>query len=401
MKSQKTSFWKSLATSAILGISALASNLHAEQAKPIENSEPKYSVRLRLENNSGEQLNVFRSTLGVAPFNEKGYNKGQEFLRIYNFTGRQNKKSVEYTNWGFSLPQFKIGDLENTVTLFGLTGDRNGFGVQTKHTLGKWDLFLNTEKETLKDGDSKRIGLGLDYNAGGDINPGIGFDRVETAKGITNYMFGKVVVNVTNTDQIGAGLSLASGFDKTNTLATYYMHHGPNEKWGTRTRTCYDWNNETDSSGLSFESIIVERPTFSRNASGPAVVGRSQGDLMSKQIVDAANLAIERVPLADRSKGGIISRVAGNFRDKAGIKSGYLEGDLGYSFKENDGIKPSAYGFYRTDFSDVKANEKKIIGASALFYIGKNWCIETTYNHPVSGNVKPSAYLGVQYIKTF
>jgi len=402
MKS-KTSFkqkLRNIAGAGLIGLAALTSNVKAQEIKPVENPQSEYSIRLRTESDSGEQTRFFKNTFGIAPFSKKGHQKYDEFVRIYNLTGEQKGEHMDYTAWGLISPEFNLGDLENSVSIFGLSGDRKGIGFQSKHSLDKWDLYLNAEKEKLLGKDSTRIGFGVDYNFGEKFNPGIGFDRVKTSKGITDYVFGKLVVNATDTDQYGVGIRVASGADETHKIGVYYMHHGKEEPSGSRTRFYYDWNNETDFRGMSFESIIVENPTFSKSGSGPALVGRNQNYLFSKQLFESAPLVVERAPLGERARNGWVNRIAGNFKDNAGENSGYLEGNLGYTFKPDEsGIKPSLIGIYKHVFSEKE--DCDYIGASALLHFNKNFCLEATYTQPISGDGKPKAYVSACWIKSF
>ena len=178
------------------------------------------------------------------------------------------------------------------------------------------------------------------------------------------------------------------------------MHYGKEKPLGARTRIRYDWNNETDFRTVDFESIIAENPTFSKNGSGPWIVGRNQSDMYSAQLFNAPTLKIEGSPVGARARHGIAGRIKGSFKDKAGENSGYLLGEAGYTFKGDRGIQPNLTGFYRRDVSEK--GDRDYVGASALLFAPfKRICFEATYQHPISGGDKPKTYFGLSWVKRF
>jgi hypothetical protein len=383
---------------ALIGITALTSNVKAEskpietptQNKPVETPTQDYSARLRTEVDAGEGTTFFKNTLGITKFDEKGYNKFNEFFRAYNFTGEQNGQHIDYTNLGAILPRFSIGSLENEVAIFGMVGDKEAKGFQSRHFFDGLTFTANAETLDQKGENPGRIGAGADYKIG-NLTPGLGMDRINNSKGITDYFTNYLIIDAAKTDLIGLTSKLASGDEDKNCVGALYLHYGPQETWGTRTRGTYSWDNNEDSRAFSFQSIINQNPAFSR-ASGALLVGRTLGETFSSQLYsEIPPFNIERTPLGERSRGGWGIGIDGTFKDVAGKESGYLKTEIVHT-ASSDNWRRSFSGFYETSYGLQK---DKCVGASIFLGKGKNLDFEVIYKHPIQGDKNPSVYFSL------
>lgn len=378
-----------------LGLAALTGSASADTQK----TDLGYLFRTRTEVVNQGDSTSFKNTLGISPYSEK-HSNFSEFFRAYEFTGKANGESddMNYTNWGLNLPDFSVGGVDNSVSVFGLTGDRQGLGIQSVHDIGNTNLVLNLEKENQLGRDSKRIGFGVDQRLNDKLVAGIGYDEVKTSEGKTKYFLGKITLDASKTDQMGIGFSIKDfEGNKTNSIGGHWLHYGKDEKWGTRTRVKYDWDNQTDFKGISFESIVAQNPAFSKPCAY-WIVGRDQNEMYSAELFAAPQLVVEREPLADRVRdSGWAAEIKGNIREQEGERSGYVKTDIGYTFKRNkSGIRSSFTGFYRNDVSELNNDS---VGASALIDIGSNFRIETSHEVPSQGESR--TYCSAQAIWEF
>lgn len=389
VNAKELSWWKALGIAA-LGSLKLASMAPAQEAKPVETLIPSYSTRLRTEVDFGENTTFFKNTLGIAPYSAE-HNKLNEIFRAYNYTGEKDGEHIDYTSWGGIFPRFKTGNLENEISVFGMDGDNQAIGFQSRHFLNKLIFTTNAETVDQKGENPTRIGAGIDYTYG-KFTPGIGIDRVNNTKGITDYFTGKLMVDITKTDLVTMTLRLASGAEEKNRVGGVYMHYGNEETLGTRTRAFYEWNNQTDSREINFESIITQNPAFSK-ASGTLLAGRGLGESYSLQLYDEIlPWKIERVPLGDRSRGGWGLGISGSIKEVAGNESGSIKTEVVHTASLTDKLRRSISGFYRTG---IGTNEDRSVGASVLVGKGKNFDLEIGYEHPIQGEKNPAVYFSL------
>lgn len=367
----KNKIRNTITTGTLLLGSLFGGQVLAEEAKPVS-TEALCSTRLRSETNINQQ-DSHKFTFELADCKEGKH--GDEYFRLYNFT------DPDYTALGFKLPSLKFGELESIVTAFGTFGDKKGIGIEAINNFDKYTLTLNAET-----GDATRLGAGLDYKLSDKWTIGAAFDTVNNGER-TNQQLAKIIYDASKTDQFGAGyvLSETEG-DKTNSLGAFWCHY--NDSWGTRTRVKYDFGDNQRKVG--FDSIIAQNPTFSAGSS-PWIVGRNIGDMYNLSVVENA-LAPERVPLGDRTKGGLVGEVQGSFDLEN--DSEWIRGDLGYRFqRDNWDVTPIVFGKYDSVNSDS-------VGASVLLHpkkvLGGNICIEATYTHPLESG-DDDLYLGIQF----
>lgn len=342
MKPKKQSLWKTLAVSAVATLAGIVGSASGTGSGTLSNPvtaenflKNNYSIRTRIEHTESEDEHLAKATIGIAPVNGN-YNRFREIFRSYHFNGEQNGKDIDWDSWGLIIPRFKAGYLENSISIFGESGDKQGIGMEGITSLGKLDLYLNVEDSFSS--DSRRLGVGFEHGFGETWNFGAGIDKIDTPNGNTDYWSGKAVWNMDNNHQVGAGLRLANNDVGTNRLGTYFMRHG-NIKWGNRSILIYDWKNGSEN--IYFKSTLAENPTFSKNGSGPAFVGRNQGYILSPHVINSPVTTIEPPTVVERSKKGLVFKVAGNINTTKKRK-GWISGEAGYQFG-NFGI----YGSYK------------------------------------------------------
>ncbi len=348
MKPKKQSLWKTLAVGAVATLAAIVGSASGAGSGTLSNPvtaenflKNNYSVRTKIEHTEGEDEHLTKSTIGIAPVDGK-YNRFREIFRSYHFNGEQNGKDIDWDSWGLIIPRFKVENLENSISVFGESGDKKGIGMEGITSLGKLDLYLNVEDSFSS--DSRRLGVGFEHGFGETWNFGAGIDKINTLKGDTDYLSGKAVWNIDDNHQVGAGLKLADNNIGTNRLGTYFMEYG-DIKWGTRSILIYDWKNGYEN--ISFKSTIAENPTFSKNGSGPAWVGRNQGYILSPHVLNSPVTTIEPPTVVERSKKGLVFKVAGNINTTEKRK-GWISGEAGYQFG-NFGV----YGSYKNGIGSI------------------------------------------------
>ncbi len=347
-KSKKQSLWKTLVIGTVATLAGIVGSASGASSGTLSNPvtaenflKNNYSVRTRIEHTEGKDEHLTKSTIGIAPVDGK-YNRFREIFRSYHFNGKQNGKDIDWNSWGLIIPRFKAGNLENSISVFGESGDKQGIGMEGITSLGKLDLYLNVEDSFSS--DSRRLGVGFEHGFGETWNFGAGIDKINTPNGNTDYWSGKAVWNIDDNHQVGAGLKLADNDIGTNRLGTYFMEYG-DIKWGNRTFFVYDWKDNFE--GLWFKSTIAENPTFSKNGSGPAWVGRNQGYILSPHVLNSPVTTIEPPTVVERSKKGLAFEIDGRIIN-TGERKGYVGYYLGYQFG-NFGV----YGSYKNGIGNI------------------------------------------------
>ena len=129
-------------TKKVLGM-ILASAL----SQPLMASE--HDARIKSVYSAKGDSSEIKSTVAVAP--EGTYStstvptRGQFFeqFRLYD-VWKNNADVAHYIAAGIRLPKFNSGNVQNNVLLFGSTGDINGTPNETKQSLDKFVLNINT-----------------------------------------------------------------------------------------------------------------------------------------------------------------------------------------------------------------------------------------------------------------
>ncbi len=348
MKPKKMPLWKKLAVGIVTTLAGIIGNANAANSGTLSNPvtfnnflKNNYSVRTRLEHTESKDEHLTKGTIGIAPVDGK-YSRFNEIFRSYHFNGEVGGKDTDWNSYGLIIPRFKTGDLEYSASVFGESGDKQGIGMEGITSFGDLDLFLNIEDSFSS--DSRRVGAGFEHGFGETWNFGAGIDKVDTPEGDINYFSGKTIWNMDKNHQLGVGLLLPDNDIRTKKLGAYFMRHG-DVKWGNRTILIYDWKHGSEN--IAFKSTTAENPTFSKNGSGPAFVGRNQGYILSPHVINSPVTTIEPPTVVERSKKGLAFRVSGNI-NTTGKRKGYIEGDLGYQFG-NLGI----YGTYTNGIGGV------------------------------------------------
>ena len=348
------------------------------------------TVRARIEQteNTETDRSMTKLTLGLAPSLNAGC--GAEAVRIYQYNGENPEN--DYTAISAKMPKIKLGETTTQTTLFGTFSERNqkdGAGIETSTQVGDSTITAVYE-QAIKDGkDSIRIGGGLDQRVG-NLTLGVGFDRVETGSGTTNYFLGNAVLDINKSNQAGIGLRVSNNGETTTTSAnTFYCHY--NDSWGLRARAGLDSSNNS-SEVATFEIIGAQDSTFGKYSS-PWMVGRTSTgtDWFNAPVVENT-LGSERVALGDRSKGGLVGTVKGCFIDNQGLDSGFIYGEIGYRFPitKTTSITTSVFG--NRNLSE--GNEANTFGASILAKAG-NFALEVT------GDNDSNIYGGITYSHSF
>jgi len=295
-----------------------------------------------------------------------------EFVRVYDDHNVTDKTHEHLTSFGMK-HGFNVAEGLLCPAVFGSTGDREGFGTETRYDIGNLSVVGNAEKSTSPN-DATRLGIGADLKLTEQITVGAGFDTVEVNGQRTNHYLVHSAFSPSEKDRFGLGVNQSRSDlgDVTNSVIGTWGH--TNDSWGTRTYVMHSWNNE-NWKNTSFQSINVigvngGKPTFHNPLSYDWMEGRRNGDMFDHSIVPQSVTNAESVPLNYRVSEGIVSCLSGSFTDNAGIKSQMLRGDLGYTFGSMGNIKPGAYVFAQHNKSDG-ANSKTTVGASGILDIGK------------------------------
>lgn len=348
MKPKKQSLWKKLIIGTVATLAGIVGSASGAGSGTLSNPvtfdnflKNNYSVRTRIEHTESEDEHLTKATTGIAPVDGK-YNRFKEIFRSYHFNGEQNGKDIDWDSWGLIIPRFKAGNLENSISVFGESGDKQGIGMEGITSFGDIDLFVNVENSFSS--DSRRVGVGFEHGFGETWNFGAGIDKIDTPSGDTDYWSGKAVWNMDDNHQVGAGLRLADNDVGTNRLGTYFMRHG-DVSWGNRTFFVYDWKDNFE--GLWFKSTMAENPAYSKNGSGPAFVGRNQGYILSPHVINSPVTTIEPPTVVERSKKGWAFGIDGRIIN-TGERKGYVGHYLGYQFG-NFGV----YGSYKNGIGKV------------------------------------------------
>jgi len=321
-------------------------------------------LRARVENQDIADKNDTKTTLAIG-------NKGTEFFRVYNHDG----DSEDFTSAA-------LGNQYGTV--FGSFGDKEGIAIEPTVTFGGTKITAIAEHS--KTTDTDRFGAGIDQKVG-NVTFGAGFDKVSS----NEYGLVKAIVDF-KSNQLGTAFR-RNEETKDNSTIAFWCHYGKQEKAGTRTWVKYDWNDETQNKTVCFDSIIAQNPTLSAFSS-PWLVGRGSTESgMYNPTVNENALGAERVPLNDRSKGGVVADISGRAAEAAdGAHTGNLRLDAGYTFSETRGIKPGALAFYLHDISGDNVHKA---GASALLKY-KKFCLEATGTRNLADD-KNDVYVSVTY----
>lgn len=361
-----------------------ANQAPAALAQPTEKT-PDYSIKGRGEetlsrDDAGRDSFWFRSTLDACGL------KDQSEVRIYdNQIGKETPKGEvheHYISGGIRSPLMDFGGTKNLFVLYGNEGDKEGAGIETKHLIGNFGIGLTAEQasKTKFQGESTRLGFGLDYKINDWLTAGAGFDTVETSSGVTNYYTGKLFAEATKADRVGVGFrSAVSEVDTLNSVIADWMHSGKNEAWGTRSFARFDWNNDTNYRSGSLVSILAQNPTFIRGDftwfdSAYLLEDRGNGGLLAPPSSVEDPINTETPFLNRRADHGFVGQFLGKWTDAAGIHSSSLRGDIGYTFSAFDlggfKIKPGAVIFDQYDAKDGTKPVNKY-GTSFIVDFGK------------------------------
>jgi hypothetical protein len=344
------------------------------------------SIRAREEITYSNGQGTSKTTLGLAPcVNGK---HGDEYFRTYEYRGLGDLE-LDYTAAAGTIPSFKLGQVDNSLTLFGTFGDKQGLGIESRHSLDNWTLNLNAEKSA--NPEATRFGFGLDKKVSDKLTLGGAIDHVNTGGEDTNYFLAHGIYDASENNQFGLGLRADDSEQDMKSVIGYWGHYGKDEKWGTRSYLRGDFGNDIRS--FTLDSIIAQNPTFSRFSS-PWIVGRNRGDMFDVGVVEDA-LSPERVPLGERTKGGLFGEIKANLTE-SGDRKGYVKFDTGYRFNNVDfglgKIDVAPLVFYR---HGLGKDEGRSLGVGGLVKLGKGFCLEASGSHNFGG--KPEFYMGIQY----
>lgn len=273
-----------------------------------------------------------------------------EFARI-NFDGKGNLIA------NVRLPEFSLGNSDNKVEVKVVRdNEKLGFGVDTIHNLQDLTLKLNADYRT----DKTRVGGDVEYNFG-KFRLGVGYDNISEEEQGFEQILARGVWDVNENNQVGAGYVHRS--DDMQSLAGYFLHHGVDEKWGTRTRARYD--TLRTGNNLNFEGILVQNPdpvALGIHA-GSWIGERDSGDMYDVAVVPNI-LSKNDFSLSERTRKGFVLGVSGNsgdFGDDLTVETGHV-------WRTSNGGKLGLSGIYAT--SDNSSGY-----GVGIYYGDKNWRI--------------------------
>ncbi len=321
----------------ILRTTALASVLLAPQA----HAEPvSADARIRFQFDGNADNNVMRTTLGIAP--EESYGdlpistKGQFFetFRAYNVSSTNQGNTLNYTALGARLPDVPLFGTNTKVVIFGSFGDRNGIGIETRHSLDNFLVTLNAEQN---DQDQTRLGGSLTYKIKDGLSVTGAYDQIDQPAGITRQYLGNIIADLSATDTIGAAGIVKSNADETTDygVGAFWVHYGKEEDWGVRARARLDWNPDHDVRSIDGEVIFAEKPTTFRPGA-TWMVGRSAGDdeMYNLSVIPLSVSRTEPVLLQNRAREGFSLALRGSHLQAGDNDITSIGGGIGYTFPQ-------------------------------------------------------------------
>lgn len=371
---------------------------------PNAQAEDSLDLRLRTEyfGNNGDN-NHITTTLGIGDegaydtsYGDRVSVSGQFFekFRLYDVIGESDGEAFHYTTLGARLPGFELGNVKNDLLVFGVAGDKEGVGIESRHSLGNAKLILNAEHLGGKD-DATRLGTGFNYQIAKNVNLGVGFDNVSDVDGNTNQFLINTLYDPTERDTLGFAYVLRDEADNTQThgLGGFWLR-GKEGKLGVRAFGRVDWNDDQDFRSYGGEVILAQRTTTFRPGA-TWMVGRTVNDdeMYNTSVVPLSISKTEATRIYDRQEHGWAFSLAGNLTDDTGVRSGYMQGEVGYAFKDNMlRGKLGVSGGLRNDFSE---GDNTLSLNSGLVYRTKHLTSESGVNIPFEGN-RASFFTGLQ-----
>jgi hypothetical protein len=390
---------RSLRNFALSGVAALALVLPGKAGAQGLQMPELNNVRTRVETTESKDNHFQKYTLGISP----SLNKYSEFFRSYTFDGEIKGKETLYSAFGINHP-IKFGDLKNNVILFGNAGDKEGFGLESTHSLGKLELTPNMERNTTT--GQTRVGSGLNFQIGEakkkGASIGIGYDVVQGTGADKGQYFANALCDLSPENHFN--LAVGKLEDKLKDTETYSLgwgieHHKTGEL-GWMFRGKHDATPKTDSTTTAYEFIVAQNSTL--NWSTPTwYVLRTKGNFFDLNSVESPFI-VERSPLVERTKQGLAARVLGTHNTKSGVESGNIIGEIAYKLKWNEDTSIASTLTYTRGYSATSDSDK--IGTS-LYFIKRNLgpgCLiaEASIAKQISG-ARPlpqtEGYFSVQY----
>lgn len=381
------------------------------RAEVVQEEKPNTaSTRVEVELSEKVDSHISKVTTGVSPV---GKGKACEYIRSYSYFGHKDTKlgevEVNYTAAAAKTPELKLGKTRHEITLFGMTGTSEGWGIETRHKFSKkmpkFELTLNAEGRTTKGNEALRLGAGLDYKKEGLVVGGA-FDTVTTNNDRTNQYFAHVTYNATPVDMVGSALELktnpAGNTEKAGFVYTHYDpkdQKNPKEKWGTRTWATFTNNHATDTKTFYFTSATSQNPTWTREA-GELTMGRNSKDMFDDMRVTEQVLGSESSTLPERTNRGFAFQPELTYTENskgkttsaamhvsytANIKGFFVAPKLSYSIKSVD---PETGRGELTDRLGGVIEVKKTFqrGCSFILEAGHSEQIRKPKTQPLSGH---------------
>lgn len=386
------------------------------------------SVRTRLEATDGRdsgnnKYSNWQTTLGITDCRIPQIG---ELARWYhNESERELKGEKVHTDFdaaGMKMPWPILGR-EGTISIFGVSGDKDGVGSELQYNVGPTVLTLNLEKAS-KPFDAQRVGGEVDWNVNKTLSLGAGFDNIKTDTENTNFYLVRAEFFPGEKDRIGVAFREAQSDvnGNTHTALVDYTHSGKSEKIGMRGFGMASHNDKTGFTSFSGSAIVAQNPTFTirqKNAmcsyfdSVSWLEGRGNGDMFDVPVVNQSVTFGERVPLNYRSRCGLVGQLDAGYTDKSDARndeSWNFGVTGGYTFNMQDiaGVKfkPGVIGFDKYNKSSLDSG-CHTAGAGFLVdatnFLGGNLTLEATVKKGLSGsnNKAGEGYVSVGYSRQF
>lgn len=245
------------------------------------------------------------------------------------------------------------------------------------------------------------MGIGLDWRVNKDLTVGVGFDKFNSAKGVSSNYFWKVIYRPTAKDELGAATIISElNGEQAKTLAGYWLHQGKGT-WGTRNYARYD-NLPNGRETLNFHSIIAQDCFKIGPKSGDFLVGRGTEETLSLVAVESPFYP-EACPVQNRTTKGFFSVISGNLIEDNGAQSGDVRLQTGYKFSIVKGLDVSPYGVYSQAFKEgagraQRAGEGILVNVNVL---GVPLTLDASVCDTMNSGSDPDAFFGVQYSVKF
>jgi hypothetical protein len=365
-------YLKTAGLAAIIGVSSLTS-----LAAPTD-------LRNRVELTQTPAGTVEKFTLGDSPADAGKYG---EFFRAYC----TESKTDDWFN-----PSWNIKEGNIDLTLFGETGKKDGFGVQTVYDIGNSiKPRVNFEHENNRGRISERKGFGIEKKIG-SLTLYASFDNLSGPD--RNIPRAWLIYDIDKHNTVGIDYAVNNGAQngivgKTHIIDGAWVSYGSDKAFGLRNYFRGTHTEGAKKDALEFDLLLAQNPKFGR-VSGTGFIGSGVDkfyDTPAGTLKSPVSMT-ERTPLGERCRKGLAAQfdLIAN-RNNSLPTTGSVRFEAGYAV-------PLSHGNYLcpTVFAKKLLGSKSpsTTGISAQYHLG-NLLLEANVDN------RNGKYVSVQYTPRF